>query len=142
MGLVLTLCGYTKTNCRPTSKSAPKKRQIGVEQTTSSRKRSKTVLDFFTDNIEAFDHPHQNQDLNKRYSLNPIQQSHREDQNDVVPDAIKYQTPFETVEVDSKTVYDRINGLETQLQTVNAALDFLVESTRDRLDDVEQRLMK
>ena len=142
IGIVLTLCGYSKRNCRPTTKSAPKTRKIGVDQTTSSRKRSKTVLDFSTENIEAFDHLHQNRVINRRYSLTPIQQPDGENQNDVVPDAIKYLTPFETVEGDNKSLYDRINGLETQLQTVNATLESLVDGIRDRVDDMEQRLVK
>ena len=142
IGLVLTLCGYSKRNCRPTTKSAPKTRKIGVDQTTASRKRSKTVLDFSTENIEAFDHLHQNWVINSRYSLTPTQQPDGENENDVVPDAIKYLTPFETVEGDNKSLYDRINGLETQLQTVNATLASLVDGTRDRCDSMEQRLVK
>ena len=138
----MRLCGYSKRNCRPTTKSAPKTRKIGVDQTTASRKRSKTVLDFSTENIEAFDHLHQNGVINRRYSLQPIQQPDGENQNDLVPDAIKYLTPFETAEGDNKSLYDRINGLETQLQTVNATLASLVDGTRDRCDSMEQRLVK
>ena len=138
----MRLCGYSKRNCRPTTKSAPKTRKIGVDQTTSSRKRSKTVLDFSTENIEAFDHLHQNRVINRRYSLTPIQQPDGENQNDVVPDAIKYLTPFETVECDNKSLYDRIIGLEKQLQTVNVTLESHVGGTRDRFDDIEQRLEK
>ena len=138
----MRLCGYSKRNCRPTTKSAPKTRKIGVDQTTSSRKRSKTVLDFSTENIEAFDHLHQNGVINRRYSLQPIQQPDGKNQNDLVPDAIKYLTPFETAEGDNKSLYDRINGLETQLQTVNATLASLVDGTRDRCDSMEQRLVK
>ena len=138
----MTLCGYSKRNCRPTTKSAPKTRKIGVDQTTSLRKRSKTVLDFSTENIEAFDNLHQNRLLNRRNSWKPIQQPDGENKNGVVPDAIKYLTPFETVEGDNKSLYDRINGLETQLQTVNATLASLVDGTRDRCDSMEQRLVK
>ena len=138
----MRLCGYSKRNCRPTTKSAPKTRKIGVDQTTASRKRSKTVLDFSTENIEAFDHLHQYRVVNRRHSLKPIQQPDGENQNDVVPDAVKYLTPFETAEGDNKSLYDRINGLETQLQTVNATLASLVDGTRDRCDSMEQRLVK
>ena len=74
--------------------------------------------------------------------MQPIQQPDGENQNDLVPDAIKYLTPFETAEGDNKSLYDRINGLETQLQTVNATLASLVDGTRDRCDSMEQRLVK